>query len=395
MIQSLIKAMALCLVAKLLLVGCLGDIEEPVPEDQECDPGSEGCECYGNQTCDSDLICVEAICAAPPESLDAGPTELDTAATEESDTTEPEPSPQAPDTEVPEPDGGLDEPDISLPDPVNATCGENAGDHFRDQHQWPGEFCATGILGGESPAMPSPMESTSWSCQGEQGGEDITCQASRVDACRPERRPPTGWTQITTNCNPQRPELDCTRWGPKGLWNVGFPGGSGLTNRLSSGLGSSPQYLAIELRTFDQLSDAYGRIVMESAGPPIPRRPQQIVTISSCPGDFNEPAIMSDTGCYGRPSAIFPFRWQGPDADPPAAYSSECVLQPDRTYYWNIIPSNSPLGTDPEALEVDPLCLEGLRCGFIYSPDLGYPTTEDIWSEICDPDIDYSWTTCP
>ena len=235
----------------------------------------------------------------------------------------------------PDPDAGESPaPDASTePDqPQDGTCGDNAGDHFRDLHDWPGEFCAAGALAGDAPEMPAPFESAAWTCQGLAGGADVTCEATRVDECSPHRRPPTGWTRITTGCNPLDPAMDCTRWGPTAMWSLGFPGGDGITRRLASGLGEIPQYLAIEIRTFDQLADAYGRITMDSAGQPIPRVPQQIVTISSCPGDFNEEAILEDTGCYGRPSNIQAMRWRGPDANATGAYETSCILQPTRTY---------------------------------------------------------------
>lgn len=364
------------LVAASLLTACSGEPEGPLTNQGACQTGDEGCECYGNDTCNGEFLCVADVCVAPHDAPDA-------------DTPDVSGEPDA--SEKPD---ASEEPDAT-PQPIDGACGDNAADHFRDIHDWPGEFCAAGALAGDVPEMPAPLESISWTCQGEAGGADATCQAARVDACSPERRPPAGWSRIISGCDPQNLAEGCTKWGPRGIWPVGFPGGSGNTRRLASGLGSSPQYLAIEIRTFDKLSNAYGRITQESAGAPIPRMPQQIVTISSCPGDFNQEAVMADTGCYGRPTVISPFRWQGPDANPTGAYSSSCVLQPNRTYYWNLIPSNSPLGTAPDELEIDPVCLEGLRCGAVYSPDLGYPNTTDIWSEICDPDVDYSWTTCP
>ncbi len=357
-------ALAASLAAAVLLTACPAEPEGPGSNQTTCETGDEGCPCYGNDTCNGDLLCVDEVCVAAQGAPDAD-TGQDADA---------------------EPDAG-DEPDAD-PTPIDGACGDNAGDHFRDLHDWPGQFCSAGSLAGDPPEMPAPLEDTSWTCQGESGGADVTCEAARVDQCSPDRRPPSGWTQITSNCDPQNQAEDCTFWGPGGVWPVGFPGGSGLTRRLASGQGSIPQYLSIELRTFDALADAYGRIVQESAGAPIPAVPQTIVTISSCPGDFNEEAIMADTGCYDRPSAIRAFRWQGPDAEPTGAYASSCVLQPNRTYYWNIIPSNSPLGTAPEDLEVDPVCLDGVRCGAIYSPDLGHPNNADIWPYICNPDLD-------
>lgn len=365
------RAIVAVVVSVFWLAGCTGELEGPSSNQEECETGDEGCECYGNNTCNGALECVGGVCVVGEEPSDVGGhdggEEFD-ASSDESDTNT---------------DTG--------PVEVDGVCGPNSGEHYREVHDWPGEFCAAGNLSGEAPEMPEPLSSVSWSCEGENGGETVQCEAARVDECSPERLPPSGWTRIEAGCDPQGSADGCTEWGPGGIWPVGFPGGSGITRRLASGLGSIPQYLAIEIRTFDKLVDGYGRITMESAGAPIPVVPQQIMSISSCPGDFNEEAIMADTGCYGRFTVIHPIKWQGPEAEPTGAYASDCVLEPNRTYYWNIIPSNSEPGTDPEDLEIDPGCLEGERCGMIYSPDLAHPGTTDIWSEICDPDGD----NCP
>lgn len=348
-------------VSVFLLGGCSDEAEGPSSNQGECETGDEGCECYGNDTCNGNLQCVAGLCVADEEPSDVGGN-----------------------------DGGVEfdaseEPETG-PVVEDGLCGSNSGEHYREVHDWPGEFCAAGTLTEEAPEMPEPLSSVSWSCEGENGGETAQCEAARVDECSPERLPPSGWTRIEDGCDPQGYADGCTEWGPGGIWPVGFPGGSGLTRRLASGLGSIPQYLAIEIRTFDKLADGYGRIDMDSAGAPIPNVPQQIMSISSCPGDFNEEAIMADTGCYGRFGTIYSITWQGPEAEPTPAYASECVLEPNRTYYWNIIPSNSELGTDPEDLEIDPVCLEGGRCGMIYSPDLAHPSESAVWPDVCDPD---------
>ncbi len=375
----------------LALGGCPEQGQGPKDPDA-CETGELDCPCNGNATCNAGLQCVQDVCLRLEEPTDVITSDLFQDLTEDIEETDTMVADTAQDIPV-EADADIHESDRP-PLPVDVRCGTNAGDHFRDSHTWPGAFCAAEILQGDPPSMPEPRATAQWSCGGEHGGASLACSATRLDACSPSRRPPPGWTQITNNCDPQHFAESCVKWGPKGIWPLGFPGGSGNTRRLASGFGQIPQYLAIEIRTFEQLAVGRGRITMEHAGSYLSAAPRHIMTISSCPGDFNQDAIMADTGCYGSFSPLMPLRWRGPDATettPP----TNCVLQPNRTYFWNIIPTISPLGTAPDELEIDPVCLEGVGCGLLYSPGSPYPSTADIWSEICDPDVDYGWTTCP
>ena len=355
MIRTQLLGISTVVLLAIWSMSCTGELDDSSDNQSECEPGQQGCTCLDDDTCSSDLQCVGGECIAD---------DVDDVGTRD-DASEP------PDTQ---------------PQPIDGECGSNSGEHYREVHQWPGEFCEAGSLDGDAPEMPNPLSSTSWSCEGEHGGETVECTSTRVDDCSPQRRAPDGWSQITGNCDPQNYADGCTEWGPGGIWPVGFPGGDGNTRRLASGLGEISQYLSIEIQTFDELADAYGRIRLNSAGQPIPNVPQHIMSISSCPGDFNKEAIMDDTACYGRITLLSSIRWRGPDAEPSGVYETDCVLQPDRTYFWNMIPSNSEPGTDPEDLEVDPQCLEGELCGAIYNPDLGYPDSSDLWPYICDPD---------
>lgn len=154
-------------------------------------------------------------------------------------------------------------------------------------------------------------------------------------------------------------------------------------------MGHIPQYIALEIRTFDGLADAHGALAFDDGGGSLlPAVPQQIVSISSCPGDFHQESIMEDTGCYEVGNWLIPFYWRGPDAEKPINQTSDCILQPGRTYYWNFIPTISPPGTAPEDLVVDPVCLGGVRCGWLYNPLFENQNIEDFWSEICDPELD-------
>lgn len=64
-------AAGLLAVASLFFVACTSD-DDPVNSNQaECTPGSEGCECYGNDTCDELLACLEGSCVGISPQPDA------------------------------------------------------------------------------------------------------------------------------------------------------------------------------------------------------------------------------------------------------------------------------------------------------------------------------------
>lgn len=203
------------------------------------------------------------------------------------------------------------------------------------------------------------------------------------------REPPSGWTRLgdpgTAACLNDGfswdPSKDCRVWwevdedGERlGLGRAPFYESGGATYRIAAaGRGSPKQYLAIRLDTFKTVEDDQGNETIVnmptnesgrwSAQAPntFATSARTITTISSCPGDFHEQAVMEDTGCYRKHDAFFQlYRWGG------TSTTEDCQLESGKTYYLNIIPTLSPLGTDPDDLIIDTNC-DGEACGNIYS----------------------------
>lgn len=90
------------------------------------------------------------------------------------------------------------------------------------------------------------------------------------------------------------------------------------------------------------------------------------VSISRCPGDFDEPAIKADmgAGCIVHTSAGGVV-WGGPHYK---GESNVCALDPNTDYYLNVIYTNQPIGTPVEDIEPPPQCIGGAGCGSRFTP---------------------------
>lgn len=91
---------------------------------------------------------------------------------------------------------------------------------------------------------------------------------------------------------------------------------------------------------------------------------QKLISISTCPGDFNKQAIDSEMGpgCLLQ-SFTTALDWGG------AEYISDpfsCGLQPNTRYYFNVIFTNSPPGTAPS--DIEPNCTNFEGCGSRFTP---------------------------
>lgn len=203
-------------------------------------------------------------------------------------------------------------------------------------------------------------------CSNSAGSSDwrtVTANIGVSTQCA-NRPPPDGWSRIANGCVFQWGvgwigSSDCTDW--EGIWPSPFIDSTGSTRRVASAGRSGPrQYLAIEVSTAGMPTTKTGRVTAGDDGFAHP--PNTIVTISSCPGDFHEAAVMEETGCYAAQNVIFSaYQWGGVNT------SRTCKLESNRTYYLNIIPTSSPLGTHPDSLEPHPNCESG-PCGFVYEP---------------------------
>ena len=170
------------------------------------------------------------------------------------------------------------------------------------------------------------------------------------------RDPISGWTQLTTgslSCLFGDFSADCRSWSPN-LWPNPFVETGSLTRKILTNRSAKRQYVAIEFSTKGLSSTADGRFNFTSAGGVIRQEPL-IVTISKCPGDFNPD---QPSGCYFTPT--FSFKWRAPQS----LDSANCVLEPNSTYYLNMLSSSSPAGTVPSKIEPVEECDNSL-CGIL------------------------------
>ena len=134
--------------------------------------------------------------------------------------------------------------------------------------------------------------------------------------------------------------VDCSRWAS--FFGTSFPGGSSSVSFYQE----PDQYLALEFNSGNLSPSASGGVITEVAQHGFPSTFQggdMIWTISTCPGDFNETAILAElgTGCYRQGGSSTRVRWEG-SADNSAG---RCTLQPDTRYFLNIVYTDSASGT--------------------------------------------------
>lgn len=180
------------------------------------------------------------------------------------------------------------------------------------------------------------------------------------------REPPSGWTRMNTgalSCVYSSGFLfnaDCRFWAG-GIWPQDPGSSAGQTRRLVTNRFNSQQYIAVRFNTDDLSPTEQRRITTEQGGNPL-KDVRRIMTISSCPGDFDRDEILADTGCYGTIDPLFPFRYGGSQT------SLGCKLESGRTYFLNIIATQSPLGTPTQDIQPHSSCGPTDLCGSVYSP---------------------------
>ncbi|MGY6588971.1 MAG: hypothetical protein ACXIUB_11880 [Wenzhouxiangella sp.] len=186
-----------------------------------------------------------------------------------------------------------------------------------------------------------------------------------IEGCE-NRGPPPGWSRMSTGNNSCvyssgfQSSADCRIWNP-GIWLADPANSAGITKRLVSNRNNPNSYIAIEFRTDDLSPTDQRRIETEGGGNPLASA-RRVYSISSCPGDFNQEAIEAETGCYGVVGVLSPIFYGGVDS------GSTCRLESGRTYYLNIIATNSPLGTPADEIEPHPNCTNSTLCGAVYAP---------------------------
>lgn len=194
----------------------------------------------------------------------------------------------------------------------------------------------------------------------------VTVQINEITPPSPTscegREAPAGWTRLTTgslSCYYQSgvvSSADCRFW--EGIWPREFLSSAGQPHTVLTNRTGSKNYVALKFDTNGLTPTETGRLFFGSS----PASIQEVsitATISQCPGDFN---VEQPNGCYFR-QGIFEsnFRWGGP------ATSRDCVLEPDKVYYLNLIHTLSPAGTRPAEFEPNPNCEDRL-CGSMITP---------------------------
>ncbi len=130
------------------------------------------------------------------------------------------------------------------------------------------------------------------------------------------------------------------------------------------------RYAAIRFTTPSDLNHTNrGQFNGESAGQVYPfGGDQMIFSIASCPGVFDPQYVDQADKCLKKVNVSTPFYWAGP-GHPYAQY--DCELQPNTTYYLNILYSQSPAGTMPP---VQAPCGGRSSCGSLrYHSYSGFP----------------------
>ena len=121
----------------------------------------------------------------------------------------------------------------------------------------------------------------------------------------------------------------------------------GISLRLGLRQMHDRDYMAIAFTTEGLSSTATGTLDVNVT--PSLQSSRKLISISQCPGDFDRDAIEAETGCY-RASDTQNVNWGGVDTD------RNCILEADKTYYLNIVYTESDLGTSSQDLEPSPTC---------------------------------------
>ncbi len=170
------------------------------------------------------------------------------------------------------------------------------------------------------------------------------------------REPIAGWQRLTTgslSCVYGDSSADCRNWDT--VWPSSFLATTSLTRKILTNKSGKQQYVAIGLSTAGMSNSATGGFNFTSAGGEVSKQPI-IATISKCRGDFN---AVQPSGCYFH-HPFNNFKWRAPQSSD----SASCVLEPNSTYYLNILSSNSPSGTLPANIQPIDACDNSL-CGIL------------------------------
>lgn len=108
-----------------------------------------------------------------------------------------------------------------------------------------------------------------------------------------------------------------------------------------------------------------GSWVFETAQFPVGGQGPKLMSLSLCPGDFDQEAIQREMGdfCYVSTSGGGSLRWKRP-----GVIGARCELQTDQTYYLNILYTTDGEGTPPSELEWNCSGEDTASCGNFMAP---------------------------
>ena len=179
--------------------------------------------------------------------------------------------------------------------------------------------------------------------------------AELPDVCsQPSRQMPSTWTRMAsghlscvyTGGGSQITSRDCTSY--EGIWGGSFMEVTGISERLGVRNNQGRDFIAIRFTTEGLSSTETGQFAFNTT-PPL-QNSRKLVSISQCPGDFDRDAIMAETGCY-RASNTQNLVWGGVNS------TRSCKLEANKTYFFNVVYTESDTGTPSSEIEPSPTCV--------------------------------------
>lgn len=221
----------------------------------------------------------------------------------------------------------------------------------------PGLVCKNGSVEGEILTAKITVEETS----------------SELTHCTDRAQLPSTWKQRTygsnscifTDSHTLDTSKDCRFF--DGIWPADWPGTSNQrVLNLGPGNGGR-EYVAIKFNSGNISADENGQISFNSPQTGGLVMNKLHYAISTCPGDFDKPAVDKEMGlgCYEQKEGRFNLNWGGSDW---TGNEYVCGLQANTDYYLNILYSESPSGTVPSDLKPIAECTEGNGCGHRVTP---------------------------
>ncbi len=161
-------------------------------------------------------------------------------------------------------------------------------------------------------------------------------------------------------------ETDCRFFAD--VFSGAWPGPDNSAN-LTVFSSSGREFISMEFNSGNIPADhVTGRITQEVPQFAGAQAGNKMWSISQCPGDFNKSLIDTEMGpgCIKRDQfgVTEAFNYGGANS---FSVTNRCALQPNKTYYLNIVWTNDQAGTPPADIQPNPVCV-GQRCGGIFAP---------------------------